>query len=139
MIMNLFKKIIDNNELEYKLFLESSDAFDLVDDDFVNEKSSRNTEWNIFKVEDLQDIQVGDTVYLVDYYGDNVDLNKPVVVKSFDAAQKVFENTCRWKYEELRKNGQSTKAVENQRYEKKIYYDDDGKFIGIRVVKVEVS
>jgi hypothetical protein len=137
--MNLFKKIVDNSELEYKLFLESSDAFDLVDSDFANGENSRNTEWNIFKIEDLQDIDVGDTVYLVDYYGDNVDLNKPVVVKSFDAAQKVFENTCRWKYEEVKRNDQSAKAIEGHRYEKRIYYDDDGKFIGIRVVKVEVS
>jgi len=137
--MNLFKKIVDNSELEYKLFLESSDAFDLVDSDIVNGKSSRNTEWNIFKIEDLQDIDVGDTVYLVDYYGENIDLNKPVVVKSFDAAQKVFENTCRWKYEEVKRNGQSAKAIEDRRYEKKIYYDDDGKFISIKVVKVEVS
>lgn len=137
--MNLFKKVIDNSELEYKLFLESSDAFDLVDSDIANGKNSRNTEWNIFKIEDLQDIDVGDTVYLVDYYGDNVDLNKPVVVKSFDAAQKVFENTCRWKYEEVKRNDQSAKAIEDHRYEKRIYYDDDGKFIGIRVVKVEVS
>ena len=52
--MNLFKKIIDNSDLEYKLFLESSDAFDLVDSDFVNEKNSRNTEWNIFKIEDFR-------------------------------------------------------------------------------------
>lgn len=139
MIMNLFKKIIDNNELEYKLFLESSDAFDLVDSDFVNGENSRNIEWNIFKVEDLQDVQVGDTVYLVDYYGDNVNLNKPVIVKSFDAAQKVFENTCRWKYEEVKKSDGSAKAVADQQYEKKIYYDDDGKFIGIKVVKVQVS
>jgi len=137
--MNLFKKIIDNSELEYKLFLESSDAFDLVDSDIVNGKSSRNTEWNIFKIEDLQDIDVGDTVYLVDYYGENIDLNKPVVVKSFDAAQKVFENTCRWKYEEVKRNDESAKAIEGHRYEKRIYYDDDGKFIGIKVVKVEVS
>lgn len=137
--MNLFKKVIDNSELEYKLFLESSDAFDLVDSDIANGKNSRNTEWNIFKIEDLQDIDVGDTVYLVDYYGDNIDLNKPVVVKSFDAAQKVFENTCRWKYEEVKRTDQSAKAIEDHRYEKRIYYDDDGKFIGIKVVKVEVS
>lgn len=137
--MNLFKKVIDNSELEYKLFLESSDAFDLVDSDIANGKNSRNTEWNIFKIEDLQDIDVGDTVYLVDYYGDNIDLNKPVVVKNFDAAQKVFENTCRWKYEEVKRTDQSAKAIEDHRYEKRIYYDDDGKFIGIKVVKVEVS
>lgn len=137
--MNLFKKIIDNSELEYKLFLESSDAFDLVDSYLENGKNSRNIEWNIFTIEDLQDVQVGDTVYLVDYYGDNVDLNKPVIVKSFDAAQKVFENTCRWKYEEVKKEDQSAKAVTDQKYEKRIYYDDDGKFIGIKVVKVQVS
>jgi len=137
--MNLFKKIVDNSELEYKLFLESSDAFDLVDSDLVNGENSRNTEWSIFKVEDLQDVQVGDTVYLVDYYGDNIDLNKPVIVKSFDAAQKVFENTCRWKYEEVKRSDRSAKAITDQEYEKKIYYDDDGKFIGIKVVKVEVS
>jgi len=135
--MNLFKKIIDNSELEYKLFLESTDAFDLVDSDFTNGKNSRNVEWNIFKIEDLQDIQVGDTVYLVDYYGDNVDLNKPVVVKSFDAAQKVFKNTCRWKFEQVKKSDQRAKEIDDQRYEKKIYYD--GKFIGIKVVKVRVS
>jgi len=135
--MNLFKKIVDNSELEYKLFLEGSDAFDLVDSDFSNGKNSKNVEWNIFKIENLQDIHVGDTVYLVDYYGDNVDLNKPVVVKSFDAAQKVFENTCRWKYEEVKRADGSAKAKNIQTYEKKIYYD--GKFIGIKVVKVEVS
>ena len=53
--MNLFKKVIDNSKLEYKLFLESSEAFDLVDKDFSNGENSRNTEWDIFKFEDSYD------------------------------------------------------------------------------------
>jgi len=136
--MNLFKRVINNNELEYKLFLESSDAFDLVDkNDLSDVKNKKKNEWDIFDFEDLKDIHVGDTVYLVDYCGDNVDLNKPIVVKSFDAAQKVFENTCRWKYEEVKKADESAKAVNDQRYEKRLYYD--GKVMRIKVVKVEVS
>jgi hypothetical protein len=137
MIMNLFKCVIDNSELEYKLFLESSEAFDLVNNNLSDKKNKKNAEWDIFIFEDLKDIAVGDTVYLVDFYGDNIDLNKPVVVKSFDAAQKVFENTCRWKYEEVKRTDQSAKSINDKKYEKKIYYD--GKFIGIKVVKVEVS
>jgi len=135
--MNLFKKVIDNSKLEYKLFLESSEAFDLVDKDFSNGENSRNTEWDIFKFKDLKDIHVGDTVYLVDYYGDNVDLIRPIVVKSFDAVQKVFKNTCQRKYKEAKKVDGSAEVIMVQRYEKKIYYD--GKFIGIKVVKIEVS
>lgn len=135
--MNLFKKVSDNNELEYKLFLESSEAFDLVNNNQLNIKKDQNDQWNIFNFDNLKDIDVGDTVYLVDYYGDNIDLNKPIVVKSFDAAQKVFENTCRWKYEEVKKNCKSAKAVNNQLFEKKIIYND--KLIVIIVAKVKVS
>jgi len=134
MIVNIFKKINSQNELEYKLFLEDSEAFDLVDH---KQMSDKNTKWNVFNFEDLKDVDVGDIVYLVDYYGDSVELNKPVVVRNFDAAQKVFENTCRWKYEEVKKTDKSAKAIKNQWYEKIIYYDD--KFISIKVIKVEVS
>jgi len=85
----------------------------------------------------LKGVDIGDIVYLVDYSGDSVELKKPVVVKSFDAAQRVFENTCRWKYEEVKKTDKSVKAINDQLYGKKIYYSE--KFISIKIIKIKVS
>lgn len=133
--MNVFKSITGANKYEYKVFLEDPQASDLVDPNLTL-NSNRKTNWDIFSFDNLKDISVGDTIYLIDYYGEDAIHHKPVVVKNIDAARKIFDNTCRWKYEIAKKNDKNVHNIHKNQLENEIAFGDER--IGIKIIEVIV-
>lgn len=133
--MNVFKSITDTQKYEYKAFLEDPAANDLVDPELTL-NSNRKPNWDIFSFDDLKDISIGDTIYLVDYYGEGSIHHKPVVVKNIDAARKIFKNTCRWKYEMAKKRDKNARETSKNQLEKEIIFGNEK--VGIKIIEVIV-